>query len=152
VAGLGMNAEEMRDNPQLTDFSLHDLNQDHRTRSSEPQARSFEPLPYADGEFDAVCCCVSVQYMQRPLQVFAEVHRVLKVGAPFVLTFSNRCFPTKAVNLWLQTDDAGHLRLVRRYFELSGGWRDVTAQDRSPQQARRGSGDPLYAIWAYAAP
>ena len=134
VAGLGMNAEEMRDNPQLTDFIVRDLN-------------DGPLLPYGDDEFDAACCCVSVQYLQKPLHVFAEVRRVLKAGAPFVLTFSNRCFPTKAVDLWRQTDDSGHLQVVQRYFEQAGGWRDVTAQDRSPQQARRGLGDPLFAVW-----
>ncbi len=138
VAGLGMNAEELRDNPQLTDYVVHDLNED-------------PALPYQDGEFDAACCCVSVQYLQRPLAVFAQVRRVLKVGAPFVVTFSNRCFPTKAVNAWRRADDAGHQRIVRRYFEESGGWRDVTAQDRSPRRARLGLADPLYAVWARVA-
>jgi len=133
-----MNAEEMRDNPQLTDFLIHDLN-------ANPS------LPYADQEFDAACCCVSVQYLQRPVEVFAEMRRVLKPGAPFVLSFSNRCFPSKAVSQWLQTDDAGHIQMVRRYFEVSGGWRGVTAQDRSSKRARTGSGDPLYAVWAYKA-
>ncbi len=137
VAGLGMNAEEMRDNPQLTDFIVRDLN-------------DGPLLPYGDDAFDAACCCVSVQYLQKPLHVFAEVRRVLKVGAPFVLTFSNRCFPTKAVDLWRQTDDRGHLQVVQRYFELSGGWRDVMVQDRSSRQARRGLGDPLFAVWARA--
>lgn len=140
VAGLGMNAEEMRDNPQLTDFVVHNLNDD-----------PF--LLYQDKEFDAVVCCVSVQYLQQPLNVFAEVHRVLKPGAPFIVTFSNRCFPTKAVNLWQQTDDNGHMQLVSLYFERApkGGWRDITAQDRSPGRTRHGLDDPLYGVWAFRA-
>ena len=135
VAGLGMNADELRDNPQLSDTTVHSLN-DNPT------------LPYTDGEFDAAVCCVSVQYLQRPFEVFAEVRRVLKPGAPFILTFSNRCFPTKAVNVWHQTDDAGHLDLVSQYFALSGDglWRNITAQDRSSKRS-----DPLYAVWAFAA-
>jgi SAM-dependent methyltransferase len=136
VAGLGMNAEEMRDNPQLIDFMVCNLNDD-------------PTLPYEDQEFDAVVCCVSVQYLQKPFEVFAEVRRVLQPGGPFVVTFSNRCFPTKAVNMWHQTDDAGHVQVVSLYFEMSsgdaGGWRDITSQDRSPKR-----GDPLYAVWAYA--
>jgi SAM-dependent methyltransferase len=139
VAGLGMNAEEMGDNPQLNDATVQDLNAD-------PQ------LPYEDAAFDACVCCVSVQYMQRPLEIFAEVHRVLRPGAPFVLTFSNRCFPTKAVVVWHQTDEAGRMALVRQYFDLSGGWRDVTEQDRSPRGSLFRRGDPLYAVWGYAAP
>lgn len=133
VAGLGMNADEMRDNPQLTDFVVHSLNDD-------------PTLPYQDGEFDAAVCCVSVQYLQQPFEVFAEVRRILKPGAPFALTFSNRCFPTKAVNLWHQTDDQGHVQIVSLYFKMSGSWRDITAQNRSPRR-----GDPLYAVWAFAA-
>jgi len=133
VAGLGMNAEEMGDNTQLSDFVVHDLN-----------ARPV--LPYDSRSFDAACCCVSVQYLQRPFDVFAEVRRVLQVDAPFIVAFSNRCFPSKAVNVWHQTDDAGHAQIVSQYFELSGGWRDITAQDRSPKR-----GDPLFAVWAYRA-
>jgi SAM-dependent methyltransferase len=132
VVGLGMNAEEMKDNPQLSDFVVHSLN-------------DTPTLTFADGEFDACVCCVSVQYLQRPFEVFAEVRRVLKPDAPFIVTFSNRCFPTKAVNLWHNTDDAGHLAVVSEYFKLSDNWRDITAQDRSPKR-----GDPLYAVWAFA--
>ena len=45
-------------------------------------------LPFGDGEFDGAMCAVSVQYMRRPLEIFAEVARVLKPGAPFVVSFS----------------------------------------------------------------
>lgn len=138
VAGLGMNADEMRDNAQLTEFAVHNLNQTPR-------------LPYDDATFDAAVCCVSVQYLQRPIEVFTEVHRVLKAGAPFVLTFSNRCFPSKAVRLWLGTDDREHMEIVSSYFEVSGGWRDITSADRSPTRARLGMSDPLYAVWAHRA-
>lgn len=137
VVGLGMNAEEMRDNPQLTQFVVHDLN-------AQPR------LPFADGAFDAAVCCVSVQYLQHPIEVFDEVRRVVRPGAPFIVTFSNRCFPSKAVNVWLQTDDAGHVQLVSAYFEVSPGWRHITAQDCSPPGYRLGLGDPLYAVWAFA--
>jgi ubiquinone/menaquinone biosynthesis C-methylase UbiE len=65
---------------------VHDLN-------------SGGPLPFEENTFDAVLCAVSVQYLTRPVETFGEVARVLKPGAPFIITFSNRCFPTKAVNL-----------------------------------------------------
>ena len=65
-------------------------------------------------------------------------------GAPFVVSFSNRCFPTKAVAVWLGTNDQQHLRLVRAYFEGVKGWTEITGQDRSPGE----DGDPLYAVWA----
>ena len=133
VVGLGLNAEEMADNPQLTKAIVHDVNGDPR-------------LPFGDETFDGAMCAVSIQYVTHPLLVFREVRRVLRPGAPFVVSFSNRCFPTKAVAVWLGTTDAQHLALVRTYFEAAGGWMDVTEEDRSPG----GDGDPLYAVWARA--
>ena len=133
VVGLGMNAEEMADNPQLTRFVVHDVNREAR-------------LPFGDAEFDGAMCAVSVQYLTHPLRVFREVARVLRPGAPFVVSFSNRCFPTKAVAAWLYADDEQHVQLVRSYFESAGGFEDVKEEDRSPD----GYGDPLYAVWARA--
>ena len=131
VIGLGMNAEEMADNPQLTSHVVHDLNRTPR-------------LPFDDASFDGAICAVSIQYVIHPLRLFREVHRVLRPGAPFVVGFSNRCFPTKAVAVWLDTTDEQHIALVRAYFDKAGGWREVTAEDRSPG----GDANPLYAVWA----
>jgi len=131
VVGLGMNAEEMADNPQLTKSLVHDVNHDPR-------------LPFGDEEFDGAMCAVSIQYVTHPLLVLRDVRRVLRGNAPFVVSFSNRCFPTKAVAVWLGSTDPQHLSLVRSYFEAAGGWKDVTEEDRSPD----GNGDPLYAVWA----
>ena len=134
VVGLGLNADEMADNPQLARSFVHDVNR-------EPT------LPFADGEFDGATCAVSIQYVLHPLRLLREVRRVLRPGAPFVVSFSNRCFPTKAVAVWLGTTDEQHVLLVRSYFEKAGGFADVTAEDRSPG----GDGDPLYAVWGRAA-
>jgi SAM-dependent methyltransferase len=134
VTGLGLNDEEMADNPQLTGHVVHDVN-------AEPR------LPFADETFDGAMCAVSIQYVTHPLRLFREVHRVLRPGAPFVVAFSNRCFFTKAVAVWLDTTDEQHVTLVRTYFERAGGWRDVTAADRSPG----GDANPLYAVWAVRA-
>ena len=131
VVGLGMNAEEMADNPQLTRFVVHDLNRDPR-------------LPFLPQTFDGAVCAVSIQYVIHPVPVFQEVRRVLRPGAPFVLSFSNRCFPTKAVAVWLSSSDEDHVELVRAYFGAAGGFAAVTAEDRSPSE----DGDPLYAVWA----
>ena len=132
VVGLGMNAAELRANPRLTGRVTQNLN-------AEPR------LPFADGEFDAAACCVSVQYLTRPAQLFAEVARVLRPGAPFAVTFSNRCFPTKAVAAWQALDDAGHVALVARYFADAGGWGEVRAERRPTR------GDPLYAVVGFRA-
>jgi SAM-dependent methyltransferase len=131
VVGLGLNAEEMADNPQLTRAVVHDLNRDPR-------------LPFADEEFDGATCAVSIQYVVHPLRVFRELRRVLRPGAPFVVSFSNRCFPTKAVAVWLSTTDAQHRALVRSYFDATGGWTGIEDDERVPA----GGGDPLYAVWA----
>ena len=74
VVGLGMNAAEMADNPQLDSFVVHDLN-----------ARPV--LPFDDASFDAGVCTVSVQYLTSPVEVCAEVRRVLRPGGPFALAF-----------------------------------------------------------------
>jgi SAM-dependent methyltransferase len=129
---LGMNALELDQNPQAVARVVHDLNRD-------PE------LPFADGSFDAVTCCVSVDYLVRPIEVFDEVARVLRPQAPFVCTFSNRCFPTKAIRGWLAAGDESHVRIVRDYFSRSNGWVDAVAERRTPLNHR---GDPLFAVWA----
>jgi SAM-dependent methyltransferase len=134
VVGLGMNQEEMEDNPQVDEAVIHDLNEDPR-------------LPFLDRSFDAVLCCVSVQYLVRPLEVFADVSRVLRPGGPLVVTFSNRCFPEKAVGAWLYAGDTDHLHMVRNYFQRTHGFLPPVVEDRSP-----GGGDPLFAVWARATP
>ena len=128
VIGQGMNAEELRTNPRLSRSFVQDLN---RTPI----------LPLEADSCDAALCCVGVQYLQRPLEVFAEVLRVLRPGAPFIVSFSNRCFPTKAVKIWRSLDNRGHAALVRLYLERAG-FRDISAAT-----LRDGSkSDPLIAV------
>ena len=119
VVGLGMNAAELDANPPLTERRVQNLNAD-------------PALPYADGAFDAALCCVSVQYLTRPAAVFSEVGRVLRPGAPFVVTFSNRCFPTKAVAAWRALGDDGHAALVARYAEASGAFGPAEVRAHRP--------------------
>jgi SAM-dependent methyltransferase len=131
LVAMGMNEAELRANETASSWIVQDLNVD-------------PTLPFDDASFDAVTCCVSVDYLTRPLEVFAEVARVLRPGAPFVVTFSNRCFPTKAIRGWLSTDDEGHCAIVATYFELTDGFDAPVAQRRNPG-ART---DPLYAVVA----
>ena len=105
-------------------------------------------LPFGEAEFDGVGICVSIDYLTKPVELLREVGRVLKVDASLVVTFSNRCFPSKAVAVWHQLDDLGHMRLVERYLEEAGNFRNVRSLDRSP---RRVFGDPLYAVVAESA-
>jgi SAM-dependent methyltransferase len=131
VAGVGMNPEELRANPRLTEWRVQNLNQDPH-------------LPFGDAEFDGAGICVSIQYLTRPVEVLRELGRVLRPGAPVLITFSNRCFPTKAVTIWRALDDQGHATLVRRYLETAGNWTEIEALDRSPSPGS----DPLYAVTA----
>src|SRR6185312_8668168 len=107
VIGHGMNAAELAANPRLTRRFVQDLNAD-------------PVLPLADASLDAAMICVGVQYLQDPVPVLADVRRALKPGAPLVVSFSNRCFPTKAVAVWLRLNDAGHAALVQLYLEAAG--------------------------------
>ena len=129
---LGMNAHELAANPQARTIVVHDLNADPSP-------------PFADAIFDGAVCCVSVDYLIHPVEVFTAVARTLRAGAPFVCTFSNRCFPTKAIRGWLASSDEQHCEIVARYFRLAGGFDDPIIERRTPLAHR---GDPLYAVRA----
>lgn len=130
VVGLGLDRAELASNPVMDELVIHDLN-------LEPE------LPFHDGEFDGAVCTVSVQYMTRPQDTFAEVARSLRRGAPFIVTFSRRMYAAKAVLAWRSSDDAAHVRLVRSYFDRTAGFGATMSRQYVP-----GSGDPLYAVWA----
>lgn len=129
---LGMNAAELAENTDAAEIVVHDLN-------AQPV------LPFGADAFDAVVCCVSIDYLVRPIEVFREVARVLRPDGPFVCTFSNRCFPTKAIRGWLSTDDRQHCAIVAEYFRRAGGFHDATIEQRT---TLADAGDPLYAVWA----
>ena len=135
---LGMNAAELAANPMATERVVQDLNLD-------------PVLPFPDASFDAALCCVSVDYLTRPVEVLAETARVLRPRAPVVLTFSNRCFPTKAVHGWLATDEEGRCAIVADYLRRSGGFDEPEMSLRTPAR-RTYRGDPLYAVVARRRP
>ena len=130
VAGLGMNETELCRNDRLDSYVVQNLNEN-------PE------LPFADATFGGCGICVSIDYLTRPVEVLREVGRVLKPDAPVVITFSNRRFPSKAVAVWHQLDDRGHMGLVEGYLREAGNWHGVRRLDRSP---RRLFSDPLYAV------
>jgi len=133
---LGMNAAELAANPAAATTVVHDLNVD-------------PCLPFADDKFDDAVCCVSVDYLVRPVEVFADVARVVRPGGRFVCTFSNRCFPTKAIRGWLATSDAEHCEIVAEYFRRAGGWGEALVDRRTGIDHL---GDPLFAVWARRTP
>lgn len=67
VVGLGMNDYELEQNPVLSSYVVKDLNQD-------------PTFPFEDASFDKVTCVVSVDYLNKPLEVFQEIGRVLRPG------------------------------------------------------------------------
>jgi hypothetical protein len=107
IIGHGMNAEELAANPRLDRWFVQNLNRN-------------PTLPLADAGLDAAMICVSIQYLQQPISVLREIRRALRPGAPIVISFSNRCFPTKAVAIWRALDDHGHAFLVERYLRHAG--------------------------------
>ena len=129
---LGMNERELEANAAASAYVVHDLNVNPH-------------LPFEDGRFDAATCCVSVDYLVHPVEVFAEVRRVVAPGGIFVCTFSNRCFPTKAIRGWLAASEEGRCDIVAEYFRQAGGWNEPTVELCTPP---RTFGDPLYAVWS----
>lgn len=138
VTGLGMNAVELAANPRLDAALVHDLN-------------ATPALPFADAAFDAVLIAVSVQYLTQPVAVFAEIARVLRPGSVCAVSFSNRCFPTKAVALWQAFGDAEHVWLVQEYFRranmlIEPGFDAPAFDNLSPNASLMG--DPLFVVSA----
>ncbi len=129
VIGHGMNEEELAANARLTRYFVQNLN-------------ANPILPIDTSSVDAAAICVSIQYLQKPVAVLRDIARVLKPGAPVAITFSNRCFPTKAVALWHALSDAQHARLVAIYLERAGF---VAVETQPPDRIVRGR-DPLYAV------
>ena len=132
VVGLGMNETELVENPCLTERIVHNLNRD-------PQ------IPLANAAFDACLIAVSIQYLPQPDMVLADVARVLKPGAPCIISYSNRCFPTKAVAVWRSLGDQDHARLIALYFDAAGGFQPAALDVLKPPA---GPSDPLFIVTA----
>ncbi|MET0050298.1 MAG: methyltransferase domain-containing protein [Candidatus Thiodiazotropha sp.] len=142
VTGLGMNKEELDANPVLSDRLLHDLN-------LRPQ------LPFDDASFDAIVCTVSVEYLIKPLEVFAEAARVLKPGGRFILTFSNRWFQPKVIHLWQDLHEFERMGLVLDYFIQTGAYthletwslRGLLRPQDDKYAGKLPFSDPVFAVW-----
>lgn len=141
VEGHGMNAEELARNPRLNHYFVQNLNQN-------------QLLPLPDQSFDAVLNAVSVQYLQRPEAVFAEIYRILKPGGLAIVSFSNRMFFQKAIQAWVEASEPQRVELVKRYFEQIPGFGKIETIARQPsvppflQMLGMGGGDPFYAVMA----
>jgi FKBP-type peptidyl-prolyl cis-trans isomerase 2 len=142
LVGLGLNKKEMEHNDLLTGYIIHDLNKNKK-------------LPFNDREFDAVICTVSVEYMTAPLEVFQDVARILKPGGYFIVTFSNRWFPPKVINIWTELHEFERVGLVLEYFLQSKKYTNLETYSMRglprPQHDKYYSesaiSDPVYAVW-----
>ena len=142
LTGLGLNMEELKRNRQLTDVTVQDLNVN-------------KVLPYPNDTFDAVLNTVSVEYLTDPIAIFKEVARVLRPGGHFIVTFSNRWFPPKAIKIWEELHDFERMGLVSEYFMRSDGFTSLhTYSIRGLPRPHRDKyypdllySDPVYAVW-----
>lgn len=134
VFGLGLNDAELAANSQLDSHLVQNLNEN-------------QVLPFDDETFDAAAICVSIQYLQNPVAVLRELARVLKKGGPVAITFSNRCFPTKAVAVWQALSDEDHAKLVTLYLEAAGFTLSEVRELVPKGQMQMGKRlDPLWAV------
>ncbi|MEL6604917.1 MAG: class I SAM-dependent methyltransferase [Cyanobacteria bacterium J06614_10] len=141
VEGHGLNAEELARNKQLDHYFVQNLNQN-------------QTFPLESQSFDAVINTVSVQYLQYPEAVFAEMYRVLKPGGIAIVSFSNRMFYQKAIALWRDSSEASRVELVKRYFNAVPGFGNIETvinKSEAPailQMMGLGGSDPFYAVVA----
>jgi SAM-dependent methyltransferase len=129
VVGIGSDKRALAENPFLDEWRVQDLN-----------GNPF--LPFASGAFDGATVCAAIQNLARPAEVIREIARVLRPGAPLIVTFSNRCLASKAIGCWCLHDETGQLCLVAQHFAEAGNWADIRCLDRTPPQG----GVPLYAV------
>jgi SAM-dependent methyltransferase len=140
VEGHGLNAEELARNPRLDHYFVQNLNKN-------------QLLPLPDQSFDAVLNTVSVQYLQRPEAVFAEIYRVLKPGGLAIVSFSNRMFYQKAIQAWRDGSEGDRVELVKRYFAAIPGFSPTEVVSKAStfsgvMQLFGMPGDPFYAVIA----
>ena len=142
IVGLGLNERELKKNSQLTELVVQDLNVNPR-------------LPFESNSFDVVICSVSVEYLIDPLAVFEEVSRVLRTDGHFIVTFSNRWFPTKAIKIWTELHEFERMGMVLEYFLRAGGFKALQTYSirglPRPHDDRYfpdlAYSDPVYAVW-----
>lgn len=141
LCGLGMNGAELEANPRLSERRVHDLNR-------QPA------LPYDAGRFDLVLCAASLEYLIQPRAVVAEVARVLRPGGWFMVSFSDRWFPPKAIRVWNELHPFERLGLAL-WLLAEAGFTDLHTRTlrglKRPADdkyaAQREASDPLFAAW-----
>jgi SAM-dependent methyltransferase len=139
VEGHGMNEKELARNPALDHYFVQNLN-------------SNPTLPLPDQSFDAVLNTVSVQYLQYPETIVAEIHRILKPGGICIISFSNRMFYQKAIQAWRDAPEYARVELVKQYIQSVDGFSPPEVIAERPnvptflQMIGVAGGDPFYAV------
>ena len=133
LVGLGLNAVELAENPQLDHRIVQDIN-------------TLPELPFRDSCIHAVVVTVSIQYMIHPVELFREINRVLEDRGSFHIIYSNRMFGTKAVSIWKGLDDFQRGQLLTSYFAVSTGWEQPKMLDITPKLGT--PSDPVYVVSA----
>jgi SAM-dependent methyltransferase/FKBP-type peptidyl-prolyl cis-trans isomerase 2 len=144
LSGLGLNEKELAKNKDLSDWVVHDLNENPL-------------LPYEAESYDAIVCTVSIEYLIDPETVFKEIGRILRPGGIFIVTFSNRWFPEKVIHIWKALHEFERMGLVMEYFQKSEMFTDLetysirglprpTDDKYFPEIM---DSDPIYAVLGY---
>jgi SAM-dependent methyltransferase len=142
VKDLVLPYVEKLKNPRLSETIVQDLN-----LNSE--------LSLESNSFDAVVCTVSIEYLIDPLAVFVEVSRVLRPDGYFIVAFSNRWFPTKAIKIWQELHEFERMGMILEYFLRSGGFKNLQIYSirglPRPHDDKYYPdlwySDPIYAVW-----
>jgi|EP00970_Alexandrium_tamarense_P010676 SAM-dependent methyltransferase len=132
ISGTGMNPLELMANDQFNDYEARNLN-------VSPE------LPYDNDSFDVVTCVVSIDYLIHPIEVLKEVRRVLKPGGKVIISQSNRCFPSKAIAMWLNMNDRQHLELINGYLKYAG-FGPAKAFDITASVPGQSYNDPMFIV------
>lgn len=107
VVGVDVSRAALDENNALTERVVQDLN-----------VTPMLDLP--DESMDAVCLCDGLAYLTQPLVVLKEACRVLRPGAPLIVTFSDNFHAAKAVALWQALEPADRVRLVSILLSRAG--------------------------------
>ena len=143
ITGVGLDSKGLDENAKLSEKIIHDLN-------------GGKPLPFNDDEFDVALITLSIEYITKPLELFEEVARILKSSGLFIITFSNRMFPPKAVNIWKNTGEQERVALVKKLISLSDRYTVIGDFESSGKPRPKDDryymlgipSDPIYAVWA----
>lgn len=153
----------MEKNGVLTEWTVKDLNEDPTLPYED---NSFDAVTNAGATRHHYCptqvyffpslnefltrlttshpLAVSIDYLCKPQEILKEVARVLKPGGLAAFSFSNRCFPTKVIGIWNQTNDSDHVAIVGSYFYYEPAFGGPLADDISPNPGRS---DPMFVVY-----